>query len=143
MKRIVAIAEEYHFCQLHTNFIQQPAVKGNSINRGIWRIISADFIATGRLLVIRSAIIKYLKRMGIQHYLFEDFKTAYDSVSMDFLHNILIESGIPMTLVRLLKLYLSEIHIRVQVGNHFSDIFAVRTGLKQGDALSPLFSTLS
>jgi len=30
--------EEYHFCQIQTNFIQHPAVKVNSICRGKeWR----------------------------------------------------------------------------------------------------------
>jgi len=43
-----------------------------------------------------------------------------------------------MKLVRLTKMCLNATHIRVQVGKHLSNMFPVRNGLKQGDALSPL-----
>jgi hypothetical protein len=54
------------------------------------------------------------------------------------LYNILIEFGIPMKLVRLIKMRLSETYSRVRVGKHLSDTFPIKNGLKQGDALSPL-----
>jgi hypothetical protein len=44
-----------------------------------------------------------------------------------------------MKLVRLIKTYPNETYNRLQVGKHLSDIFPVKNGLKQGDALSPLF----
>jgi len=54
------------------------------------------------------------------------------------LHNTLIEFGIPMKLVRLIKMYLTATFSRVRVGKTLSDMFPIRNGLKQGDALSPL-----
>jgi len=72
------------------------------------------------------------------HQLFIDFKKAYDSVRREVLHNIVIEFGIPMKLVMLIKMYLTETHSRVQVGKNLSNMFPIRNGLKQGDALSPL-----
>ena len=72
------------------------------------------------------------------HQLFIDFKKAYDSVRREVLYNILIEFGITMKLVRLIKMYLAETYSRVRVGKNLSNIFPIRTGLKQGDALSPL-----
>jgi hypothetical protein len=72
------------------------------------------------------------------HQLFIDFKTAYDSVRREVFYNILIESGIPLKLVRLMKMCLNETYSRVQVGKHLSDMFLVRIGVKQGDALMPL-----
>ena len=70
--------------------------------------------------------------------LFIDFKKGYDSVRKEVLYNILIEFGIPRKLVRLIKMCLTETYGRVRVGKHLSDMFLIRNGLKQGDALSPL-----
>ena len=53
-------------------------------------------------------------------------------------YNILIEFGIPMEMARLIKLYLNETYNRVLVGKNTSDMFPIRNGLKQGDALLPL-----
>ena len=38
---------------------------------------------------------------------------------------------------RLIKICLTEAYSRVRVGKNLSDIFPIRHGLKQGDALSP------
>ena len=54
------------------------------------------------------------------------------------MYNILIEFGIPMKLLRLIKMCLNEAYSRVWVGKHLSDVFPIRNGLKQGDALLPL-----
>ena len=72
------------------------------------------------------------------HQLLVDFKTTYDSVRRDFLYNILIVFGIPMKLVRLLK-NASDWNIHQSLEKQPFDIFAVRNGLKQVVALSPLF----
>jgi hypothetical protein len=72
------------------------------------------------------------------HQLFIDFKKAYNSERREVLYNILIEFGIPMKLVRLIKMFLNETYNKVRIGKHLSDSFPVQNGLKQGDALSPL-----
>ena len=61
-----------------------------------------------------------------------------DSVRREVLYNTLTEFGIPMQLVRLTKMCLTETYSRDRVGKHLSDMFPIRNGLKQGDALSPL-----
>ena len=71
------------------------------------------------------------------HQLFIDFKKAYDSVRREVLYN-LIEFGIPMKLVRLTKMCLTETCSGVRVGKNVSDMFPIRSGLKTGEALSPL-----
>ena len=76
------------------------------------------------------------------HQLFIDFKKVYDSVRREVLYNILTEYGIPMKLIRLIKMCLTETYSRVRVGKNLSDIFPIRNGLKQGDGLSPLLLTL-
>jgi hypothetical protein len=73
------------------------------------------------------------------HQLFIDFKKAYDSLRREVLHNILIEFGITRKLVRLIKMCLWETYSRVRVGKNLSDRIPIRNGLKEGDALSPLF----
>jgi hypothetical protein len=69
------------------------------------------------------------------HQLFVDIKKAYDSVRREVLYNILIEFGIPMELVRLIKRCLNETYSKVHIGKHLSDNFPIQNGLKQGDAL--------
>jgi hypothetical protein len=59
---------------------------------------------------------------------------TYDSVRS----NRLIEFGIPMKLVSLIKMCLSETYSTVRVAIHFSDVLPVKNGLKKGDGLLPL-----
>jgi sorting nexin-29 len=72
------------------------------------------------------------------YHLFIDFKKAYDSVRREVLYNILIEFGIPMKLVRLIKMCLDETCGGVGVGKHLSYMFPIGNDFKQGDTLWPL-----
>ena len=110
------------------------------MRRKLLGIISVDSDARGRLLIVYFAFVKYWRKNGNDneavHQLFIDFS---DSVRKEVLYNILIDFDIPMKLVRLVKICLTEMYSRVWVGKHLSDMFPIRNGLKQGDALSPLF----
>jgi len=112
------------------------------MQRKLLGIINVDSNTTGQLLIIYSAFIIYLRKSGntMQQCIssFIDFKKACDSVMREVLYNILIECEIPKKLVRLIKMCLTETYGRVQVGKNLSDVFPIRNGLKQGDALSPL-----
>jgi hypothetical protein len=59
-------------------------------------------------------------------------------VKREVSYNILIEFGVPMKLVRLIKICLNETYSKVRIGKHLSESFHIQDGLKQGDALSPL-----
>jgi hypothetical protein len=72
-----------------------------------------------------------------QHIKYLDFKKAYDSVRREVLYSILIESGVPMNLVRQIKMFLKETYSTVHIGKHLSDTFHIQNGLNQGDDLSP------
>ena len=62
---------------------------------------------------------------------------------MEVLYNILIEFGIPMKLVRLIKICQPEAYSRVRVGTDLSDMFRIRKGAKQGDAQSPFLDNFA
>jgi hypothetical protein len=59
-------------------------------------------------------------------------------VRREVLYSILLEFGVPMKLVRLIKMRLIETYSKVCIGKHLSDCFPIQNDLKQGDALSPL-----
>ena len=54
------------------------------------------------------------------------------------LYNALIEFGIPVKLVRLIKTYLNETYSGVSIGKHLSGMIPFKNGLKQRDALLTL-----
>jgi hypothetical protein len=55
--------------------------------------------------------------------LFIEFKIAYDSVRREVLYHILIELGIPMKLVRLIKMCLNETYSKVRIDKQLSVVF--------------------
>jgi len=86
------------------------------------------------------------EKMGIQWNIASAvyrLQKAYDSIRREVLYNILIEFDIPKKLVRLIKLCLTETFSWFRVGKNLSDMFYIRNGLKQGDALSPLLFTFA
>jgi hypothetical protein len=89
---------------------------------------------TDQIFCIRQILEKKWEYNETVHQLFIDFKKAYDSVRREVLYNIFIEFGVPMKLVKLNKMCLNETYSKP-----LSDSFPIQNGLKQGDALSPLF----
>jgi hypothetical protein len=84
---------------------------------------------------IRQILEKKWELNETVHQLFMDLKETYDSVRSDVLYHILGGFGIPMKLARLVKVCLSEICNRVK---RLFAMFHIKSGLKQGDALTPL-----
>jgi hypothetical protein len=68
------------------------------------------------------------------HQLILDFKKACDSFRREVLCIILIEFGVPMKLVGLIKMYINDM---------LSGKFHTQNRLKKGDALSPLLFNLA
>jgi hypothetical protein len=61
-----------------------------------------------KILCFRQILKKKWEYNGTVHQLFIDFKKAYDSVRRVVFYSILIEMGISMKLVRLIKMCLNE-----------------------------------
>jgi hypothetical protein len=57
-------------------------------------------------------------------------------VRREVLYNIIIEFGVSMKLVRLIRMCLNETYSKVRIGKHLSDSFPIQNGLIKGDALS-------
>jgi hypothetical protein len=57
------------------------------------------------------------------HQLFVDSNKASDSIKKEVLCNILTEFGVPMTLVRLIKICLNETYSRFHIGKYFQIIW--------------------
>jgi len=71
-----------------------------------------------------------------------DFKRVCVSVRREVLYSVITEFGIPMKLVRQIKLFLNSTYNRVWVSKHLSDMFSFKNVLKQGNSLSAfLFSS--
>jgi hypothetical protein len=66
-------------------------------------------------------------------YLYVFFKKSYDSVRREVLYNNLIECGVPMKQVRLIKMCLNETYSKVRICKYLSDNFSIKSGLKHGD----------
>jgi hypothetical protein len=63
---------------------------------------------TDQIFCIRQILEKKWEYNESVHQLFVDFKKAYDSVRGKVLHSILIDFGVPMKLVRLITMCLSN-----------------------------------
>jgi hypothetical protein len=80
---------------------------------------------TDHMISIRQILEKKGEYNEAVHQLFIDFKNAYDSVRREVLYNILIEFGIPMQIVRLIKMCLGATYSRVRVGKHLPETCSV------------------
>jgi len=85
---------------------------------------------TDHIFCIRQILEKKWEYHEAVHHLFIDCKKPHDSVRREVIYNILIEFGIPMELVRLIKMCLTEMYGRGRVGKNLPEIFPIRNCLK-------------
>lgn len=69
---------------------------------------------------------------------FVDFKKAYDSVDRESLFQILKEQGLDHKTHALIKQTLTDTKAKIKFMGEISEPFEVKTGVRQGDGLSPL-----
>jgi hypothetical protein len=98
----------------------------------LW-ITSVGVDVTDQLLIRFFAFIRSRDKWEYNetiHQLFIDFKKAYESVRREVLYNIHIDFGVPMKLVRLIKMCLNETYSKIHIGKHLSDNFSIQNFLK-------------
>jgi len=76
-------------------------------------------------------------------YLFIDFQKAYDSIHRDVLWECLKEFKIPTKLINMCKTCVQKTRSVVRIEATLSSFFENKTGLKQGDPLSPILFNLA
>ncbi|KAF0753170.1 ribosome biogenesis protein TSR3 isoform X1 [Aphis craccivora] len=97
---------------------------------------------TDQIFVIRQILQKSWEYNKDVHILFVDFKKAYDSIHRESLVNILKGFRFPSKIVNLIGATISQTDIKVKIANTISKPVGVTTGLRQGDALSPVMFNL-
>uniref|UniRef100_A0A8D8RIQ9 Craniofacial development protein 2 n=2 Tax=Cacopsylla melanoneura TaxID=428564 RepID=A0A8D8RIQ9_9HEMI len=84
-------------------------------------------------------ILRHRKLRGKHTYVtFVDFKKAYDSVDRDTLLNTLEEFGVDTKTIALIKQTLTDTESKVKFSGILSKAFKIKTGLRQGDGISPI-----
>ena len=79
----------------------------------------------------------------IVQYLFIDFQKAYNSVHRDTLWKCMKEFKIPTKLINMCKTCVQNTRSVVRIEGTLSSFFENKTGLKQGDPLSPILFNLA
>jgi len=77
------------------------------------------------------------------HMVFVDYKQAYDSVNREKLWEALKTFGIPLKIIKMVQLCNSETYSKVKLGNEVSMAFEIKSGLRQGDAMSPILFNMA
>jgi hypothetical protein len=81
--------------------------------------------STDQIFCIPQILKKKWEYNETVHQLFVDFKKANESVWREVLYNILAEFGVPMELVRLIKIYLNETYSEVCRVIYLSENFPI------------------
>jgi hypothetical protein len=94
---------------------------------GFWRNRSAN----DQIFCIRQILKKKLQYNETVHQLLTGFKKAYDSVRREFLYTILLEFGVSMKLVRLIKICLNCLHHNVNYLVVIVNLFSLRNNVRR------------
>jgi hypothetical protein len=93
---------------------------------------------TGQIFCLRMILERTCEYEVDIHQLYTDYKQAYDTINRAKLVEIIKEFGIPMKLVRLVKITLANTNSKVKIQGKLSPSFETMIGLRQGDSLSTL-----
>jgi len=93
---------------------------------------------TDHVFTVRQIMEKYYEYDKDLFMIFVDFKQVYDSINRQQLWIALRNFGIPEKLVKMIEICNSNTYCKVRYQGELSPQFEVQSGLKQGDAMSPI-----
>ena len=97
-----------------------------------------NYCTLDHIFVLNSVIELYLAKRKRVYSAFIDYRKAFDLVDRSSLWLKMLSYDIQGKLLRIIKNIYDNIKSCVKVGNHISDFFASKIGVRQGDNLSPL-----
>jgi len=92
------------------------------------------------LKIINKKIWEYNQSL---QYVFTDFQKTYDSIRTDRLWKCMEELKIPKKVINMCKTCVQKTRSAVRIEGTLSSFFENKTGLKQGDSLSPILFNLA
>jgi sorting nexin-29 len=98
---------------------------------------------TDHIFTLGQLMEKYYEYNRDLYILFVDFKQAYDSIDREQLWIALRNFRIPKKIVKLVEICNQQIFYKVRFMGETSENFEYKTGLRQGDALSPVLFNLA
>lgn len=96
-----------------------------------------------QLFAIRQMMERFYEHDTDLHFLFVDFKQAFDNVNRQELYRVMREFGIVNKLIRLVEMTMKDTRAKVKVINRMTKSFSFSNGVKQGDGLSAVLFNLA
>lgn len=96
-----------------------------------------------QIFCLRQLLEKRIEYNKSTHLLFIDFKKAFDSLHRIEIYNALLQLGIPKKLINLIKICMTNTNNQVRTPLGMTEKFETKSGVKQGDGLSPIIFNLA
>lgn len=95
-----------------------------------------------QIFTLKEITSKYWEYNKDLYILFIDFAKAYDSITRTKIWEVMRKYKIPEKLVRLTRMCVLNSKAKIKVDTEYSETFEINTGVRQGDALSPILFNL-
>ena len=99
-----------------------------------------DSRTSDHVFVLKTLIDKYLHKKEKLFACFVDFRKAFDTVAHTDIYLKLLDMNVGGLFFNLIKDMYKISAVCVKVGQNFTDSFESSISVRQGDALSPIFS---
>jgi hypothetical protein len=123
LKRIVKYIEQKHLIPCY----QTGFRRGYSTSINIKRLYNNIYMHSARGVNRRPTAA-----------IFFDAKKAFDSVWHEGLIHKMYEDGIPEMVIKFIRSWLEDRKLQVRIGDHYSRLVKLKSGVPQGSVLSPL-----